>query len=269
MTMPAAPSLPLARRHARMGRYALWQSRDFVMNIAIISIILFALLGFLWIMRIHSMEEPFVRGGAPNPVPDALKISIFLELYGVFATVAPIICLSGIVSQDRSLGYTRFLFSKPAGVRAFYVQSALVRLIGFLLVGLALVWWYSVYEPTGLSARFLGDMLVNFVSIGGIILLLSVFTRYDGLVAIIVLLVSVAVRAQWATATGIKHAVTYLLPPVMQLGEVHRWAVGLNHMQTLAAVEFPTKWALWNMGYGLACAVLGLYLLRKISLTKA
>ena len=72
------------------------------------------------------------------------------------------------------------------------------------------------------------------------------------------------------TASGIKHAVTYLFPPVVKSGDMHNWMLGLTPAgSTAAASLFPWKYALWSAGYGLACVVVGLYLLRKVSLTKA
>jgi hypothetical protein len=268
MTAPAVSSPGFPRRHARMGRYALWQTSDFVINTAIITIILFGLLGFLSVMQIHTAEQYYGMRHPPQPMPLQAKLNIFLQIYGIFATVAPIICLSGIVSQDRTSGYTRFLFAKPVSPRWFYTQSLLIRLAGFLVIGHALLFWYGLYEPPAYTSRFLVDMLVTFASIGGVVFLLSVISKFDGLVSVVVLLVSAIVWGKWETATGFKHALTYLLPPVEKSGDLHQWVLQLNTMGSIGEVAFPTKWALWSAGYGLACMVLGLYLLRKIPLTK-
>lgn len=262
------PALSLPRRHARLGRYALWQSGEFVMNVAIISLILFGLLGGLSIMQIHSMEQYYAMRRPPQPVPDMQKISIFLQIYGIFVTVGPIICLSGIVSQDRTMGYTRFLFSKPVSPRWFYLQSFVVRMLGFLVLGHALLFLYGAFEPPAYSPKFLADLVIAFLSYGGIIFLLSVVSRYDGLVAIVLFLVSAVVWGKWELATGFGHVLTYAFPPIEKYGDLHTWVVGLTRMGTIGAVEFPWKWAVWGTSYGLACLALGLYLLRRIPLTK-
>ena len=88
------------------------------------------------------------------------------------------------------MGYTRFLFAKPISVRWYYFQSLLVRTVGYFAIGIVLILAYNYFEPPTLSPKMLADMLVSFVSIGGIVFLVSVVSRYDGLVAIVFLLVS-------------------------------------------------------------------------------
>jgi hypothetical protein len=85
---------------------------------------------------------------------------------------------------------------------------------------------------------------------------------------IVFLLMAEITRETWEKRDGIRHAVTYIFPPFNHIGELHSWAVGLTPGNVIAPVDFPVKWALWNTGYGLACGILGLYLLRKIPLTK-
>jgi hypothetical protein len=58
-------------------------------------------------------------------------------------------------------------------------------------------------------------------------------------------------------------------PPISHLGGPHYWLLGINQLHGLSDVPFPAKWVSWNVGYGLACLLLGLYLLWKVSLTKA
>ena len=264
-----APTPGFSPRRAQMGRYTVWLSRDFVMNIAIISILLFGLLGMLSILQVRTMAETFAISSRGREFPLSAKIRIFMEIWGVFVTVGPIIAMSGMVSQDRAMGYTRFLFAKPLSVRWYYLQSLLVRFVGFMLVGILLAFLYSRFEPPNLSWRMVVDMLVCFAAFGGVVFLISVLSRFDGLVAIVFFLVSSVLWGVWRSKDGIRHAVTYLVPPVQQFGDLHQWVVNLNFRGEFGGVEFPTKFALWGAGYGLACIVLGLYLLRRIPLTKA
>lgn len=269
----SAPALEFPRRHARMASYALWQSRDFVMNIAIISLLLFGLLGTLSIMQIHLNEQMYMMQKVPRPMPESAKLMMFGQVYAVFAMVAPIICLSGIVSQDRAMGYTRFLFAKPVSVASYYFQALLVRFAGFLVLGHVLLLAYGLFEPPTYTPRMLVDMTICFVAIGGVVFLVSVLSRFDGLVAIVALLLSSVIWGLWREKEGIRYWLTNLVPPILKIGDVHDWMVG----QRLGSVpfgvppvpEFPWKWALWSAGYGLACFALGLYLLRRIPLTKA
>jgi hypothetical protein len=272
MTAPVLTA-PVSRR-ARLGRYALWQARDFTMNTAIITIILFGLFGAILVMNIHAQEEmaaamvkrPSTRFSANM---DVMKLSMFRDIYGMFTMVAPIIALSGIISQDRSSGFTRFLFAKPLSPRMFYLQSFLIRFAGYLAVGHLLLFWYGLYEPPAYTWHFLADMSISFVTVGGIVLLFSVLSKYDGLIAIAALLVASIFWDKWEHAEGFRKFLPYLLPPIGKVGDMHVWLFGLSAMNSPVTVPFPAKWALWLAGYGLACGVLGLYLLRRIPLTKA
>jgi hypothetical protein len=68
---------------------------------------------------------------------------------------------------------------------------------------------------------------------------------------------------------GAGHWLTWLVPPTLKLGNIHEWSIGLNAMGSLADLPFPIRWVVWNAGYGLACVLLGLVMLRRIPLTKA
>jgi hypothetical protein len=107
-----------------------------------------------------------------------------------------------------------------------------------------------------------------FVAVGGIVLLLSALSKYDGLLVVVFLLLAEITRESWEKRDGIRHAITYIFPPFNHIGELHAWGVGLSLGNSVAVLDFPVKWALWNAGYGLACGILGLYLLRKLPLTK-
>jgi hypothetical protein len=230
---------------------------------------LFGLLGSVEVLQMQANEAMMAARKVAGGFPLRIKLDMFSTAYGMFGMVAPIICVTGLVSQDRQLGYTRFLFSKPLSVRAYYAHSLAVRFFGFLLLGHVLVLAYSYFEPPTYSWRFLVDMTVSFVSIGGIVFLLSVVLRYDGLLAILFLLVATIVRSKWELVTGFRHALTFLFPPIDHAFLLRNWVIGLSPIGELGAADFPWKFTLWNAGYGLACLILGLYLLRKVSLTKA
>lgn len=261
-------ALPTPRRRARLDAYTRWHFRDFI-ALGVLSAVLFGLLGALQIMQMQTVEAMMAVRKMNNAMPLATKLSQFLGGYGLFAFVGPIICVTGLVSNDRQLGYTRFLFSKPLSVRAYYLNLLFVRLVGFLALGTVLVLAYSYFEPPAYNWRFLVEMTISFVAVGGIVFLLSVVNRYDGLLSVLLLLVATFVRAKWETASGLAHAFTFLFPPVDHAVALRRWVVGIDMLGQLGAVPFPWRWTLWNGGYGLACLLLGLYLLRRVPLTKA
>lgn len=254
-------------RRARLGRYALWQFGDFGFNVAILMFILFALLGVMFQMSLNAQAVYFESRKMTMPL--GAKLQSFTMLLSMFTTVAPFIAMSGVFATDRTNGYTRFLFAKPLSPVRFYAQSVAIRLVGYVVVGCLLLLWWGRYAPPEFSAKFVVDLVGAFFAIGGIIFLLSVVTRYDGLIAIVFVLISSIVWDKWEHATGLRRLVTYLFPPIGKLSATHAWFLGLDSVGAIVAIPFPTKWFLWTSGYGLACLVLGLVLLRRVSLTKA
>jgi hypothetical protein len=263
-----APSLSVARRRARLARYALWQAADFGINVAIIETLIFGLLGVTFIMNMHA-QEAFLSGSGMT-MSLGQKLNVFKELFTMFSSVAPMIAMTGIVSTDRTSGYTRFLFAKPLSPVRYYLQAAVVRWLGVLVVAHVLMLGWSFYAPLpAYSWRAIAALTCLFVAIGGMVFLLSVVSRYDGLIAIVLLLVSAIAWDKWEHAGGFKQALTYLLPPISKLGEIPNWFVGVNGQGSVVTMPFPTTWFWWLSGYGMACLVSGLVMLRRVPLTKA
>ncbi len=263
-----APSIPLPRRRARLGRYSLWQIRDFTINTAIVTIVLFGLLGALFIAQIHAQTEMFAA--THRPLPPTLALHTYNELLSMFSFTAPILAMNGILATDRVSGYTRFLFAKPLSVPAYYAQSLVVRLVGFIAVACVMQALWGRFESPALSWKFVVDMTAFVVTIGGIIFALSALTKYDGLIAVMLMLLTALLRERWMGSTGVLHAAAYVFPPLGRLNDVQSWFIGLDPLSDAATgVPFPTKWFWWNVGYGLAAFAIGFAILRKRSLTKA
>ncbi len=267
MTAPTATSAP--RRHAHLLPYALWQCRDYTINIAAISIILFGLLGMLEVMQLHAAE--IVMAASPDFAVTLARMQqgSFQQLFSMYATVGPIVALSGVVSQDRSLGYVRFLFAKPLNPIHFYLQSFVVRAAGFFAVGGVLLKAYRQFEPSADVPRIAAGLALAFVAYGGILFLWSVLSKYDGLCVVAFLLLSVLVWGKWEASTRLIHVVTYAFPPVDKFSGLDNWVSGVNALDSRAAAVFPTKWVVWTVCYGVACLVLGVVLLRKRPLARA
>jgi hypothetical protein len=248
MTAPALTPAP--RRTAHLLPYALWQFRDYAINIALLSIILFGLLGALEVVTLHSATAMMAtsRGYAVNLA--RMQGQSFQRLFAIYSAVGPIVALSGIISQDRSLGYVRFLFAKPVNPLRFYLQSFFVRAVGFFVVGGVL-------------------LALTFVAFGGIIFLTSALTKYDGLVTIAFLLLAVLVWGKWDGSKGFGHLLTYLFPPIDKFSGIDDWVSNVSSIDPRLPVVFPTKWVVWTVCYGVACLVLGVVMLRKRPLARA
>jgi hypothetical protein len=267
MTAPVLTAPP--RRKARLLRYAGWQFRDYLINIAVVSIILFGLMGMIEVMQLEMMAAATTGNRIFVANLAGLRAQSFMRIFGIYATVAPIIALSGVISSDRTMGYVRFLFAKPLDPLRFYLQSFVVRLAGFLLVAAVLLLVYGRYEPLPDLSRVAAGLALAFIAYGGMVFLASALTKYDGLVTVAFLLIAVLVRAKWETAAGVTRFLPYLFPPVSRFSDIDNWVVNVNALGGRAPAEFPTKWVVWTVGYGVACLVLGLVALRKRALVKA
>lgn len=263
-----APSIPLPRRRAQLGRYSLWQIRDFVLNTGIVTVVLFGLLGALFVLQIHSQAEMFAN--AHRPLPPTLALRTYAELLSMFAFTAPILALNGILATDRTSGFTRFLFAKPVSPISYYAQGLVVRLVGFVVVACVLQALWGVFEPPALSWKFVVDMTAFVVTIGGMVFAFSALTKYDGVLVVVFMLLTALLRDRWYAASGIRHAASYLFPPVGKLTDLHTWMLGLDPLNdTPRATAFPASSFWWNVGYGLVMIAIGFVILRKRSLTKA
>jgi hypothetical protein len=265
MTTSAVPFVP---RRARLGRYALWQAYDFTLNVAILLVLVFVLLGVSFLMNMNA-QEAFIqsRGGTMQL---GQKLANFKQLMEMFTSVAPMIAMSGIVSTDRTSGYTRFLFAKPLSPTRYYAQSMIVKFVGYLVVAHLLILLYSRYAPVpAYSYRAIAALGGVFLAVGGMLFLLSVITRFDGAVAILFLLISAISWDKWGQSTHPARVLLYLVPPINKIGDILNWFIGMNGAGTIMEIPFPAKWFWWLTGYGGACLLLGLVILRRAPLTKA
>jgi hypothetical protein len=257
------------RRRARLARYGVWQLRDFAINIALISIVLFGLMGALEIMQLSAMAALSGTNRAFAANLAQMRAQSFTRTLGIYSTVGPIIALSGIVANDRAMGYVRLMFAKPLNPLAFYLQSFVVRLIGYLAVAAVLVAAYGYFEPTAPVTRIAASLLLGFIAYGGMVFLASTLSKYDGLVTIAFLLMSAIAWGKWGAEAGVRRFIPYLVPPIDKFGDVNGWATGLVPYGSHDPTPFPTKWVAWTICYGVACLLLGLVALRTRALVKA
>jgi len=260
---------PAPRRRAQLLRYALWQARDYAINLAILTLILFALLGALEIMQLRLAGRSMMDNPRLVSSFAAMQAQSFQHLFTMYAAVAPVIAISGIVSQDRTMGYVRFLFAKPLDPVKFYLQSFIVRGVGYFVVAAMLVAGYRAFEPTADLMRVAAGLGLYFLAFGGMVFLGSVFSKYDGLGAIAFLLISVMVWDKGETSKSVFHYATYLFPPIEKFTALSDWVSNMNALDPRQPAGFPTKWVAWTVCYGVACLVLGVVLLRKRPLARA
>ncbi len=230
-----------------LQRYAWWQLRDFARDRAIALIIIAVAIGFTIIGPIRA-----VNGGAfdHDRAMTVLKLVMTQIVY-----ITSFVALNGIVSNDRKLGYYRFLFSKPVSIPAFYAQQFVVYFIGFLLVWLLLIGIFGIFASPVSPVAPLAYCALVFLSFGGIAFLISSLFRYDWPILAAVFLGSAIFQSLWAQQDGWRRMVLSILPPLYKLSPA------LDSILSKGTVD--TNSTLWLLGYSTVCFVAGLIVLRR------
>jgi len=258
VSLTPADEAPIATNEprARLARYALWQLRDYFLDKAVPTVTLIVLSVYLTLVpAIVTYGRPGPRG-VPRAFVEAFSLTMLMAiLEGV------LLATTGIIADDRKLGYFRFFFAKPVSVWRFYAIKFAVSLTGFLLLlaFLLAVHWFAVgpYFPPAL----LPIAALMFVAVGGIGFLASAVWRYDWVTLSAVVFTSTIMWGLWEKATGWRAVLVRLLPPMDQMGAVVGAGSGRN------ALVMSDLW--WLTGYGVVCFVLGLVVVSRRSLAKA
>jgi hypothetical protein len=237
----------------RLGKYSLWQFRDFVIDRGIAILIIGLLWGYVLIAPLRGAMGPRLM---LNPSSTVWPLVIMVSSSIVALSV--LIALNGIVSNDRKMGYYRFLFSKPVNVILYYAQLFLVHMVGVVAAMLVLSAVLHTIVPAFSIVNFLLYAVLIYVAMGGIGFFLSVATRYDWLTLAAVWLGSHVLRDAYGAKPGLPGKLVQLLPPVHKLTDVAHGMISYR--------SAPASDVIWLLGYGAAFFVLGLLLLRQGSL---
>lgn len=240
----------------RLGKYSLWQFRDFFMQHGIG----IAIIGVLWGYTLLAPLRAAMSPQTPMPMGPGSPIwGLVLQITSAVVSISVLIAMNGIVATDRKNGYYRFLFSKPIDRVLYYAQTFLVYMIGVLLIMAVLSALLRMIVPSFNVAYFLLYAALVYVAMGGIGFLLSVATRYDWLSLAAVWLGARMLRAIYAgPRAGFKGKLVQVLPPVHRLDDVANSLIGTG--------SAPASDVVWLVGYGLLCFVIGLAVLRYGSL---
>lgn len=231
---------------SNLARYAWWQFRDFIRDRGIALLLVGFLVGFTVIGPFKAMG-----GTLDQRMADRLLAAILLQVPFICAFIA----LNGIISNDRKLGYYRFLFSKPVGIPAYYSQLFVIYLVGFLAVCAALIGLFAIFaHPVAPLGPLLFCALV-FLSFGGIAFLISSLFRHDWPILAAIFLGSSILHSMWKFEEGIRRMVIAVLPPIYELPDmipalVQEGSVDANSI-------------LWLLGYSAICFVGGLIVLKR------
>lgn len=270
MTSPATPepgSEVQAPRRARMGRYALWQLRDYVVERGLPTVVVSSLFGFLGAMEVRDrvtqgMERMspgvMARYGSAAAAESALladaSTNSVRSSIGAIVFLGALFAMNGLVANDRKQGFYKFLFSKPVTPERYYGQAFVLHAAGFAaaVALLGLLWGHFVHPV--LRAELLGAMFLIYLCYAGIAFFLTAAAKWDWLSLVAVALTSTVLWGRFGDSPSPLAKLLYLLPPLTRVDSVY------------AAVmeQRPLPWPTlaWLAGYGLVAYAAGLVVLR-------
>ena len=245
----------------RLMAYLRYQLGDYLLQRASLPLILVLFVGGIPLYSMLHNDAGFLT----SPQGPRIVHQLYTSTVALFLPLGAFLGGAGMVSSDRHQGYVRFYFSKPVNVVAFYAQTYLLNGVCFVLLFGLLTWGFGrVAVPQSVSGAMAAAAL-TFVLVGGIGLLLSTLTRFDG--GLLVLLYVVAMTLQQVAAMpgppqlpGWALFLARILPPVYTLDLLRNQ---LYANQPLAPGQ------LWHvLAYGMAAFFLGLVALRRLPLSR-
>jgi hypothetical protein len=160
-------------------------------------------------------DQLFLVGG--YPLVSALLLLGWL--LGRFPLIATLVLMAGIVSDDRATGQARLYAVRPTSPTAIYGARFLVlAATAFAFSALLLPAFDLLLLGTWAGPATLVLILANVLAFGGLVTLLSVWTRADSWIALFLTLAALVWNALRAASKltvpiGVRDFVSFLLPP--------------------------------------------------------
>ena len=246
-------------RRGRLTTY-LWryQVPDFLLLRAGLPTLLVVLFGFmLWKQAGTAMGWDTSNG-------QQFAHGMFRNLAGVFITLGAFLGVARLVTDDRSNGYFRLLFSKPVSIERFYVQQWVLYGAGFVLIGGLLGAWFQAGTIALPVRELMVVMGLTWILVGGIGFFLTVTTNSDAAVLVVVYVLSNVLHTLKDTPRSPLwpwlRQVTRFLPPTHKLDYVRD--------QLYAGQPMPWAHATHVIVYGALAFVLALVVLRRSSFAR-
>jgi hypothetical protein len=234
----------------------MWQVRDYALNRGAPTLIVALLFGYL---AVSTMLTSLARRyGTVDAAPRAMQHNASMDLVaafiGIYAFLGALIGMNGIVSNDRKLGFYRFLFAKPVAPSALYGAEFAVNGLCFLVLTVALALLYgAIIEPV-LSVSLLIAIAAGYLCYAGLGFALSAISRWDWLSLVAVAGAADVLWKLYGASTSSLAVLLRLLPPLNRTAEVYASAAH--------GVALPWHSVLWLAGYGAVWFVAGLAILR-------
>lgn len=250
----------MSAMRGRLGAYSLWQLRDYALTTSGLGTLLIPFV--LGVFPLLITKYVATKAGASAAEAQNAYLGAFMLFVAIFATVGPMLTVAQVVSADRQPGLTRFVFSKPVNVSAYYLQAWLVRGAGLMAIALLLTQVVNQFVAPVPWREALGAVAVAWVLIGGLGFLLSVLFARD-IAVLLILFLGVttldSLRQNVPTATWVK-PVLAVMPPFHRLDEIRD--------ALLRGTPMPSA-ELWHaLIFGAACVALATYLVRRLPLVR-
>jgi len=247
------------RRHARLGRYFWWQFHDYMLHQAPATAAIVTMYAYLTLMPILNGSQTGGRRFDLTTLPVPVVRDLFADLLASFMLLGTLFATNGIVATDRKTGYYRFYFAKPVSAPRFYTNAFIANGAGLLTVSLALLVTFALVVRPILPMTFIPVVAAIYVAFGGIGFLLSTIWRFDWLSLVSVAIASSLGWGMWGEDPGVRGWLVRLLPPMHRAGDLYAYVAG-----TSSSFSWTTQ--IWLTGYGAACFLIGLWILRTRSL---
>lgn len=252
---------------ARLGGYALWQLRDYLMDRGAPTVLIGALFGYMvsgpmvssMNRRLDQMSPAALAKGGGYDVMRATMVTEFtsamlIVLLGNLVFLGALFAMNGIVANDRKLGYYRFLFSKPLAPERYYGQAFVLHWAGFLGTVTMLGLLYHVLVGPVLTARLYAAVALLYLCYAGIAFALSAAARWDWLSLVAVTVASNYLWARFGETRTTLAGLLYLFPPIHRTSEIYN--------AVARGTTLPWSLLAWFAAYGAASFVIGLVVLR-------
>ncbi|HEU4566068.1 MAG TPA: hypothetical protein VFS05_15515 [Gemmatimonadaceae bacterium] len=249
---------------ARLGRYALWQLRDYALERGLPTLVVAALFFLPFAIAVRD------RTGVETPAETAaLAVAALAETFKTLAFVIVLLGVNGMIAGDRKGGAFRFLFARPLSAPRYYAQAFAVSGAGALAATAIILAGYALAVHPVWTPGALVFVALYWVLLGGLLFLASALTRLDWVVATGVWIVAQVVRdlvpagGSWYGAL-----IDALLPPAHLMSPIGAALVGEGVLpRTLplphgGAID-STAALLWVVSWGAGALLLGLLILRQ------
>ena len=254
-----------SRRRARLGRYSLWQLRDYAFNRGMPTLIVALLFSVLIVVMSgehtptgDAMGAMIRRYGSVAAARAAMRhdlsVAFISNFLGAYLFVGAMFATNGIVANDRKFGFYRFLFAKPVAPSAYYGAEFVVN--GFAFMGLtmvlALAYGAAVEPVAGLA--FIATVGAVYLCYAGLGFALSAISRWDWLSLVAVAAAADILWRFYGSSASPFAWLLRLLPPVHRTSDAY----------SAVARGMPLPWlsVLWLAGYGALAFIAGLAILR-------